>query len=151
MDRLIRTGLLIAFSEPMDPRTLDDMTVAVYVREDDRASGQYRWVGMLGRIEHVAIDARCEPIGDVDSPPDRDHVTGVRFELNPKTQRGRYLVALRGDAILSVRRGTRLDQTRGRLALDGNHLGPGLFDRFPSGDLIEGGLFESWFTLGGDR
>ena len=151
MARLIRTGLLIAFSEPIDPRTLDDMTVSVYVREEDRASGQYRWAGLIGEIDHVAIDARCEPIGDVDSPPDRDHVTGVRFELNPRTPQGRYLVALRGDAILSVRRGARLDGTRGRLALDGNHLGPGLFDRCPTGDLIEGGLFESWFTLGGDR
>jgi len=151
LNRLIRAGLLIAFTEPIDPSTLDDMTVAVYFRETDQVSGLpgYRWAGLDGVIEPVGVDARCKPIGNVIRNPNPNQVTGVRFQLSGKTPRGRYLVTLRGDAILSVRKGVRLDGTQGQLALDGNHLGPGLFDRCPTGDLIEGGLFESWFTLGG--
>jgi hypothetical protein len=33
-------------------------------------------------------------------------------------------------------------------ALDANHMGPGLPQRCPTGDGIEGGTFESWFTIG---
>jgi hypothetical protein len=35
-------------------------------------------------------------------------------------------------------------------ALDGNHFAPGIPDRCPSGDMVEGGDFESWFELTSD-
>jgi len=70
----------------------------------------------------------------------------VRFR--PKEQAnplaGDYLVVLRGDMILSFKKP---DDPRPQLALDGNHLGPGLPGRCPTGDKIEGGRFESWFTI----
>jgi hypothetical protein len=91
-------------------------------------------------------------LGAVKLDPDPADVTGVRLRIDLKAPRGDvYLVALRGDAILSDRTGTRLDGTQGQFALDGNHLGPGLFARCPTGDVIEGGRFESWFRIGGEQ
>jgi hypothetical protein len=64
---------------------------------------------------------------------------------------------LRGDGILALDQTIkRMDGTPGPRALDGNHLAPGLLapgstppPRCPTGDYIEGGTFESWFTIEG--
>jgi hypothetical protein len=147
-------GLMVAFSEPMDPATLNEMTVEVFVRSPIKSTATYQWLGLNGEVAPVFInpDEACKPIGQVDLHPDPGNVTGVRFQPDPKIPRGgTYLVVLRGDAIMSVRKDTRLDGTTGQLALDGNTLAPGLFARCPTGDAIEGGRFESWFTLGGEQ
>lgn len=150
--KLLQTGLLVAFSEPMDPSTLDEMTFEVFVRTTVKGNLTYQWLGLDGDVVPVWIDpaGACKAIGDVKFEP--AEVTGVQFRLNPDGPRtGTFLVVLRGDAILSTRTGTRLDGTTGQFALDGNHLDPGLFARCPTGDVIEGGRFESWFTIGGDQ
>ena len=78
----------------------------------------------------------------------QERVNGVRFRPVEIFPRGRYLVTVRGDHVLALKPGPRMDGTEGPRALDGNHLAPGLPDRCPTGDGIEGGAFESWFTLG---
>jgi hypothetical protein len=148
---LRQRGLVVAFSEPIDPSTLDDMTVAVYLKVADDGQGVpgYRWMGLVGEVTPVFVEADCTtPIGNFEPTTDPNKVLGVWFHMTEgRFPPGSYLVALRGDAILSQRVDDRIDGSKGQLALDGNHLGPGLPDRCPTGDFIEGGLFESWFQL----
>ena len=158
LNRVRRVGLLLGFTEPMQPATLDRFTAAVYLRVPDALPGGaagsgYRWVGINADVVPIAIDARCELIEttEFDRKPPPDGVTGVQlFPQHFKWPTGDYLVVLRGDAILAFdETQPRLDGSVGPRALDGNHLGPGLNARCPTGDYVEGGTFESWFTIGG--
>ncbi|GGL14619.1 collagen-like protein [Nocardia jinanensis] len=149
--RFKRRGLIVAFSEPMDPRTLDFMSVAVYVRMPAETYTElgYHWVGLYREPRPVFVDAQCgDVIDQCRTDPPVDNVTGVWIELGRSAPNGVYRVVLDGDAILSLRAGTRIDGSFGPLALDGNHPGPGLPARCPTGDFLEGGRFESWFVLG---
>jgi hypothetical protein len=152
MRRLRERGLVVAFSEPMDRTTFDQMSVAVHLRlpADVGPELGYHWVGLRREPEPVHVDARCgDLIEEFATDPPDDQVNGVRLELGQEAPPGVYRVVLDGDALLSLRVGARLDGTDGPLALDGNHLGPGLPGRCPTGDLVEGGTFTSWFNLGG--
>ena len=151
-DRLREIGLVVAFSEPMEPSTLDDMTVTVSFRvDDDGAPGMpgFRWVELLGKVIPGFTEADCgRPIEFFEEVDEPERVLAVCFRPVEGFAPGRYLVTLRGDAILSRRVGKHIDGSEGQLALDGNHLGPPLPKRCPTGDFIEGGRFESWFELG---
>ncbi len=163
-DRLNKDGFRVVFTEPMDATTLDRFTVELYARvrrvrddESDRLQlpfgSMWEWVGLKLDIQPMDLVGQC---GDPDvriknDDPAESDVTGVWFrpqvDVLPQTD---LLVVLRGDAILSFNPGPRLDGTVGPRALDGNHLGPGLSaatPRCPTGDLIEGGRFESWLML----
>jgi hypothetical protein len=152
-----RRGLLIGFSEPMRRETLDRFTVELYARVQVERNDHplaYQWVGIVCTINPIAIEAECGRDlsgADFDSQPPDDKVLGVQIHpLKDAWPKGDYLVVLRGDAILAREEGARLDGTTGPRALDGNHLAPGLPDRCPTGDHIEGGTFESWFEIGND-
>ena len=148
-------GVVVGFSEPMDQSTLDAISCAVYLRQPDQVPGftGYRWVGLRVPVTPVTVDAKCGvPIKEVlDAKPPADKANGVLLPLGPDAPNGVYLVVLEGDLIASVRQDLRLDGSKGPLALDGNHLAPGLTDRCPTGDLIEGGRFVSWFILGEEQ
>ncbi len=150
-ERILRNGLVVAFSEPIDPATLNTMTIEFFFRAAGQDALTYQWVGLAGTVTPaIFTGSTCSLIGeaDWDRNPPTSEVNAVQFQpshdFEPK--QGIFLVVLRGDAILSQRTGTRLDGTTGQFALDGNHLGPGLFTRCPTGDVIEGGRFESWFS-----
>jgi Collagen triple helix repeat (20 copies) len=154
--RLVATGLLIAFSEPMDPSTLDPFTVALYTKLPQQLQNGipgYQWFGVTCDVTPVALVGDCNTkIGDdFDRTPGAGAVNGVQLFPQGEGQgwpRGDYLVVVKGDAVLALDTNqVRLDGTIGPRALDGNHLGPGLTDRCPTGDYIEGGTFESWFTI----
>jgi len=155
MRRLRELGVVVVFSEPMDPSTLDAMSCAVYLRQDDQVPGfaGYRWTGLRVPVLPVTVDAGCgatvKEIADPEPGPDK--VNAVRLPLGAEAPQGLYRVILDGNTILSVRTDLRLDGSTGQLALDGNHLGQGLTGRCPTGDLIEGGTFESWFILGEEQ
>lgn len=155
MRRLRELGLVVEFSEPIDPGTLDAMSCAVYLRQDDQVPGfaGYRWTGLRVPVLPVTVDAGCgATVKEIaDDRPDPAKVNAVRLPLGGEAPPGVYRVVLDGNTILSVRTDTRLDGSSGQLALDGNHLGPGLTARCPTGDLIEGGTFESWFILGEEQ
>lgn len=155
MRRLKDLGVVLGFSEFMDPTTLDAMSCAVYLRQPDQVPGfaGYRWVGLRVPVIPVTVDAGCGlVIKEIkDQQPPADQVNGVWLPLGPDAPNGVYKVELEGDAILSRDKRMRLDGTEGQLALDGNHLAPGLPDRCPTGDLIEGGRFWSWFILGEEQ
>jgi hypothetical protein len=149
--QLFRSGLVVAFSEPIDPATLNTMTIEFFFRAVETGTPTYQWVGLVGTVTPASFTGSpCGPIGegDINLNPPTSEVTAVQFQPQRdfKPREGIFLVVLRGDAILSQRTGTRLDGTTGHFALDGNHLGPGLFTRCPTGDFIEGGRFESWFS-----
>lgn len=158
--RLRERGVVVAFSEGIDAPTLDFMSVAVYVRTfTEHGNGElgYHWVGLRRQVVPVKVDGACgrlveeyERLVEEGEPtPAGLEATGVLIEIGREAPSGVYRVVLDGDAILSTRVDKRLDGSEGQLALDGNHLGPGLMARCPTGDLIEGGRFESWFILGG--
>ncbi|MCW3494220.1 hypothetical protein [Microbacterium sp. SSM24] len=151
--RLRDVGIVVVFSEPMDVSTLDRMSCAVYLRQDDEIDGRqgYRWTGLTVFVDPIRVDLGCGDIvrelPDPQPAPNGD-ANAVRMWVDGDLPDGIYRVILDGDTILSVREDQRLDGSVGQLALDGNHLGPGLTKRCPTGDLIEGGTFESWFILG---
>ncbi|MGH3368584.1 MAG: hypothetical protein ACRDPR_01150, partial [Nocardioidaceae bacterium] len=110
----------------------------------------YQWLGLRLRIVPALVEGSC---GDVPQVVERveapDPCTGVWFQPLERAEDlgGDYLVVLRGDAILADQPTVLPDGTEVRLALDGNHFGPGLPKRCPTGDKTEGGRFESWFTV----
>ncbi|WP_211233163.1 hypothetical protein [Solirubrobacter soli] len=154
-DRLRHNGLLVAFTEPMQGDTLDEITCAVYLRVEEQLPGGfsgYHWAGLHAEVNPILIKGECDPgsMDDFEVKPAPDSVLGVQILPRGEARRfpdGIYLVVLRGDAIITFADGPRLDGSKGPRALDGNHLGPGLYRRCPTGDLIEGGTFESWFTI----
>jgi hypothetical protein len=155
-DNLFRgKGFLVAFDAnfPMASATLDRFTVELYYRDNTKVGNgwnAYQWIGIRLDIQPGKVDASC------DKPPEKlgevnvgDPCTGVRFRPEGETRPvpGDYLVVLRGDMILTFDPFPRPDGSKMPLALDGNHLGPGLPKRCPTGDGIEGGRFESWFSV----
>jgi hypothetical protein len=153
--RLRTSGLIVSFTEPMDPATIDRFTFEVYYRLRDHLPNgmpSYLWVGIEGNVVPVRVEADCasppKEVADPSPPPSDVNGAWFRFLEDARFPTGDYLVVLRGDAILSQRVGKRLDGTEGPFALDGNHLMEGLSrGRCPTGDRIEGGRFESWFTI----
>ena len=156
--QLRERGLLVSFSEPMKRATISRFTFEVYARVDtELANGMpgWHWVGIHGSVAGVTLDADCDnPPNEVaNEDPADDKVTGAWFQFEgDQLMLGDYLVVLRGDMIESFFDGKRLDGGEGSRALDGNHLAPGISaGRCPTGDLIEGGDFVSWFTVGRAR
>jgi hypothetical protein len=140
----------------MQPDTLDEFTCEVFLQVDEPLQGGlqgYHWVGLHSAVNPITWDNRCDPNArdEFDGSPQPDEVTGVQIlpHGDIRWPAGKYLVVLRGDAILALKDGPTLGHPNddGPRALDGNHLGPGIYDRCPSGDEIEGGKFESWFTI----
>jgi hypothetical protein len=150
-ERLRRSGLAIAFSRRMEERTLDQFTLELFIRRPDQGPYPgYVWFGIDLEITPKAIDSSCETgIREIKDPPGDGSCTGVTFK--PRNldvwKPGEYLVVLRGDAVYEVETTTLPDGRTVQLALDGDHLGPGLPVRCPTGDYAEGGTFESWFTI----
>lgn len=60
---------------------------------------------------------------------------------------GRYRVLVFGDHILGASAVSLPDGSRRNPAVDADHLAPGLPARCPTGDGVEGGTFQSWFSL----
>lgn len=160
-EQLRRSGLAIAFnrpmeaitfSRPMEDRPLDPFTLELFIRRPDQFGpySGYVWFGIDLEITPKTIDASCEEgIKKIKDAPGDGSCTGVTFK--PRNldvwQRGDYLIVLRGDAVRQIAQTTLPDGRTVQLALDGDHLGPGLPYRCPTGDYAEGGTFESWFTI----
>ena len=155
LQQLKRRGLLIAFTEPMAGDTLDNLTVEVFLRAPEQLPGGiagYHWAGLVCDVKPIGWKVECggDVNADFEDAPPPDEITGVQIVPRGEGKGwtpGQYMVVLHGDAILAFADGPRLDGTVGPRTLDGNHLGPGLPKRCPTGDLIEGGAFESWFRI----
>jgi DNA-binding beta-propeller fold protein YncE len=153
-------GVVVAFSESMDASTLHSMSCAVYYRESRRtrvgSAPAYVWVGLDLEVVPAFVETDCGRLVTelLATGPDAPDVNAVWLPWPDGTMPvGFYKVVLDGDAILSRRTGPHLDPRFDGFpyALDGNHLGPGLPKRCPTGDRIEGGEFLSWFILGEEQ
>ncbi len=147
-------GLLLAFSEPIQPATLNRFTVVlcgrVTTQEAPFTGPVSFWVELPVEITPIDWTMPCGQPVALPSPiqVDPNNPTGVHIRPRVEMVNADYRVVIRGDAILAIDETVpRLDGTTGPRALDGNHLGPGLPTRCPTGDYIEGGAFESWFTI----
>ncbi|MFF5289013.1 YncE family protein [Paractinoplanes globisporus] len=153
-DKLVRgTGLVVTFDRPMLAETLDRFTVELFFRTTANAGGYpgFVWTGITLTVEPVTAKGECGGVAEaVDKPPGDGSCTGVRFLPIEKAQVpvGDFLVLLHGDGIVAFKETKLPDGSLWRLALDGNQFFPGLPDRCPTGDRIEGGQFRSWFTVG---
>lgn len=154
------TGLIIAFDEPVLSATLNEHTVQVLVRheEQDERFSRYCYCNVKGKITPLQeVIAEC---GKVDASKAKEAnmaANAVRFDpmLGNEVKKwapDKYRVVVKGDFILGEKEITLPDGTTVHPALDANHLGPGLLQfpakgRCPTGDMVEGGTFESWFEI----
>jgi competence ComEA-like helix-hairpin-helix protein len=166
---LSEQGLIIAFDQEMMTETLSEHTFQVLIRHDadlDINYDTYCYCNVRGHVTGVKVDANCEGwiLGD-DAPIESGPTKGARFiPMDREGKRtewisGDYLVVLKGDFILGEEMITLPDGREVHPALDADHLAPGLLgpggvpprpglaQRCPTGDWVEGGTFESWFTI----
>ena len=141
---------MIGFSEPMQPTSLDRFTVVLLARAPAKSEvgPASQWLEIETKLTPIEWTMECGQAFTAPKPVASPGPTGVRLSLDSEWPATDYMVVLRGDAILAIDQAIpRLDGKTGPRALDGNHLGPGLPKRCPTGDHIEGGTFESWFTI----
>jgi hypothetical protein len=165
---ILPSELLVAFEEPKKIKfeTIHDHSFEVFIRtrqDDQRAFLTACFCKVIGLVEPVMVEkADCNTtkivvIGENLAPG--TPVNGMRFRPLDRNSKGKttffdggeYEVRIDGNFIL----GADQIEIRGEKvfpALDGNHFAPGLRGspkRCPSGDAIEGGVFRSWFSIGG--
>jgi DNA-binding beta-propeller fold protein YncE len=137
-----REGLILAVAvdRPVRAGDFTDQTFIV-LREQRSEDGVSCWCEVPGARRTGDFTPPCQidlrrfqQISADDAP-----VNGVIFQFK-ELRFGRYRVVIKGDFIRS-----RDEQNQFR-GLDANHLPPWLPGR-PSGDGVEGGTFESWFTV----
>jgi hypothetical protein len=133
-------GLLIAFDSPVRSRDLHEHSFIVLARRrEDR--GPICWCEIPGRIEPGDFDVRCDLTSRF-VPNQNARVNGVRFVpgVSLDNLEKEFRVILKGDYIRGFK-----DK-----GLDADHLPPWFNQaNYHSGDGIEGGTFESWFTIEG--
>jgi hypothetical protein len=141
----LEDGLLIAFNRKIRAGDLNAHTFQVLIRTEDQ-EGLITWCELPHRhLRGIALELTEGPngtcrISDREEEPHHDadsFVNGAMFQLREILDGPFNLrVVLKGDQIQDER----------GLGVDGNHLPPWLPNR-PSGDGVEGGTFESWFTV----
>ncbi len=163
--RIRDDGLVVAFDpdRPVLAETLHAQSVQLLFRDDHGVEGRmatYCYCNVEVMIEPLQLEAKCGEPFDVppQGTPDPE-VRGVRIRPLGRDNRpvdlppGQYRVVLEGDHILGAKEIEIRDPFDPggtivvRPALDGNHFAPGLPDRCPTGDRVEGGRFLSWFTV----
>jgi hypothetical protein len=151
-----RLGIVIAFTKPVDTKTIDAAHVFQILIDHDRE------LNMMGLHCRCAIDGETVPVrnlqmnGDVIAAADLSPTpleAAVAFLISPEPPeplrrvlqtRGELWVVLRCDFVIDIN----------KRAVDGEHLR----GKLPSGDRpappapghergIQGGLFESWFQV----
>lgn len=143
-------GLVVAFDQEMIWETINDRSIQLLYTEARK--GQYCYCNLEIAVEPLKVEASCEQgVIDLNPIPPDAPATGARIRLRSEnglpTRPGDYWVVIRGDMILGVKTIKLPNGVEVNPALDANHLGPGLPKRCPTGDWVEGGTFESWFTV----
>jgi hypothetical protein len=137
-------GLVIVFDRPVTLADIDRCSLQFQVEDRDEETGLTCWCDWTwpreGGLEGLRFDAPCDTRAKATVVPG-PFVEGVRWRPDRKPRPRirddvRVRVLLHGDLI----------RDKDGRAVDGEHLPKWLPGR-RSGDGIEGGLFESWFTL----
>lgn len=133
-------GLLVAFDKPVRNADIDENSFIVLFRRDEQ--GLNCWCEVPGKpLGGVDLPLDLDPqtglckITGAAKPSNAQFVRGARFMLT-EFQTGKYRVLVKGNFIR--------DQ-KGR-GVDADHL-PGWLPERRTGDMVEGGTFESWFTI----
>jgi DNA-binding beta-propeller fold protein YncE len=136
---LQQTGLLIAFDASVIATDITTNDVKLLIPRVDDSTGARCWCEAPTRV----LPGNFTPVGVTTStftpgPDANGMANGVRIILSkPSPSITQYRVQVLGDFIR--------DETNQR-GLDADHLPPWL-PNHPTGDGIEGGIFESWFTI----
>jgi hypothetical protein len=141
----LEDGLVIAFNRKIRAGDLNSHTFQVLIRTEDQ-EGLITWCELPHRhLRGIELELAEGPNGtcrivEREEEPHHDadtFVNGAMFQLREILVGAFTLrVVLKGDLI----------QDEHGLGIDGNHLPPWLPNR-PTGDGVEGGTFESWFTV----
>ncbi|HKP51313.1 MAG TPA: helix-hairpin-helix domain-containing protein [Chloroflexia bacterium] len=179
IEGFFKNGLIIAFDAEMLPQTVNRHTVQVLFNRANPDGQGDCFCNLRGRVTPVRVQTNSDQEGR-GIPKCGDEIlgsrnlaggemaTGARFfpENWDWNQDVEYQVIAKGDFILAAKEDPQLklmDGKPGHRALDGDHLGPGLphppvFQtipplpaRCPTGDGVEGGTFESWFSIFRER
>jgi DNA-binding beta-propeller fold protein YncE len=149
-------GLVIAFDKPVRNQDLHPRSFTVMFSEPVAAGAPTRiWVEYVGTVKGVQLklsppnaEGGCQILAILDERKAREDVA-VNGALFIPGERGflvgDYWVILRGDFVEDARRDA-LDKFITGKAVDADNL-PGWVANRKSGDQIEGGTFESWFTV----
>ena len=168
LTRVQQQGLVIGFDREIDASTLSTFTFRAFVRQPGSYSPSFTtflWLeldatvaGIPAKVGDASWSVSCGNLVGAIPPPSGDVASGpvIGARLLPSGDGkpahfvpGVYRVVLHGDAVLGVDQIVLPDGRKVHPAVDANHLGPGIPGRCPTGDTAEGGLFESWFTIGG--
>jgi hypothetical protein len=146
---LNRAGLLIAFDGPVRNGDIHGQSLMVLTSRQEEAPGRvlFCWCELrtkfVGGVHLIPSGNGCPRLAINEQAPvtgPDDLVNGAQIIPDGGFPPGEYRVVLKGDYV-------RARSGDGKLrALDGNHLAPWVPTR-PTGDGIEGGTFESWFTV----
>ena len=136
-------GLLIAFDRSVHRRDLDSQSLIVLAWRREEGGELMCWCEVPGTIEPGDFETRCD-IRSEFRPSASPQVTGVRFrseiEIDDRRLGREFRVILKGDFIRGYK-----DK-----GLDADHLPPWFNQpNYVSGDGVEGGTFESWFSIEG--
>lgn len=141
LGRMMEQGLIIGFDRPVAVADIDDLSLEVQVEIPDEENRVFCWCNWPSKsIDGLVFEVPCHPeigVGRSGEPL----VDGVRWLPDGLPA----IVERRGARIRVLLHGDQVRDDKGR-GLDGNHLPPWVPDR-RSGDGVEGGLFESWFTV----
>jgi DNA-binding beta-propeller fold protein YncE len=164
-------GLVIAFDKPVKPETIsqplnlgNQFGIPIFevlwrplVQPPTSVECFYSLRSKVVPVQVIAEDGGIlkdcrKKILRVENPGPAG-ATGAQFLFSPSLlDVGEHRVIVRGDFILGAvqippryRKSWQPDPWYP--ALDADHLGPGLPERCPTGDGVEGGTFESWFTV----
>lgn len=169
VDDLRRNGILIAFDRPVRNKDIHAESFLVLFSPPPTPSAPTRtWVGLLPRHGSATqlflsgvnlVQGQECPSTIIKSipKPDRqpnhalvpadEEVNGALFQPFQEWSDGDYRVILKGDFVEDARRDASGKFIPGK-AVDGDHLPPWVPEA-KSGDQIQGGTFESWFTIQG--
>ena len=160
---IAQQGLVIGFDRPVQARTLSTFSFRATVRQPGGYAPSYdtyQWLELDALVTGIPASDAWQPAcgaGDLNVPPVANdtatgNVIGARLRpangaKNVNWVAGTYRVELHGDWVLGSQKIALPDGRKVNPAVDADHLGPGLPTRCPTGDGVEGGLFESRFTV----
>lgn len=130
--------LLIAFDQEVENADLNEHSIIVLQGRFDDQQGRTCWCELRAKdISGVHFEALCK-LSNPQRVTAANPANGVRFTPGRGFEPGQqYRVLVKGDFIRTLADGK---------AVDADHLPKWLPDR-PTGDGVEGGTFESWFTM----
>ena len=139
----LTSGLRVLFDKKIDPRTLHEHSVRVLIPRDDLETGAVCWYQVKGSISAMHFDHFPDKYKVVSGENKEVIVNGLQFIPDPLISPPKKVpirVLINGDFIRDAN----------GCGVDADHLPPWLPTR-PTGNGVEGGLFESWFELAGRR